>query len=94
MTVDPESGTLYAGASSSGDAKMYSISPKGNVNVIGKAADEPSSLIMDGASHVLYTAGASVFRMKLVNGESEKVADGIGKARGAGLGSPRPALRR
>ncbi len=86
VTADPESGILYAGGSkvtsSSGEGKIYSISPKGNVSVVGKSVDEATSLIMDGTSHLIYTAGESVFRMKLVNGEVEKLADGVGKAAG------------
>jgi glucose/arabinose dehydrogenase len=86
VTADPENGNLYVGGSkvtsSSGDAKIYCITPKGNVSAVGKTVDAATSVIMDGTSHVIYTAGDSVFRMKLLNGEVDKLADGLGKAAG------------
>ena len=92
ITVDPESGILYVsdvGDSKGNGAAVYSISPKGKVNlVLDKkrlpSLHTPSGLLLDGASHLLLVDAGSgeLHRIKLADGSTAKLADGLGGCTG------------
>lgn len=92
LTVDPESGAVFV--SDSGDLKggggaVYRISQKGLVSTLVDAKrlpglHTPNGLAMDGASHLLLADFGTgfLYRVKLANGSSEKIAEGLGSADG------------
>ena len=92
LAADQESGMIYV--SDSGDAKgkgaaIYRITPLGLASVLvdakGRAGPRrPGALAMDGASHLLAADADSgeLYRVKLADGSSEKVAAGLGTVAG------------
>ncbi len=92
LAADQESGMIYV--SDAGDAKgkgaaVYRITPLGLASVLvgGRrqaAPRRPGALAMDGASHLLAADADSgeLYRIKLADGSSEKVADGLGAVAG------------
>jgi glucose/arabinose dehydrogenase len=92
IAVDPESGTVFV--SDSGDLKgaggaVYSITPNGLVKTIVNeknlpGLNTPNGLAMDGASHILLADFGSgiLYRIKLADGSSEKLAEGMDGADG------------
>src|SRR5207253_77438 len=91
VTVDPESGTLYA--SDMGNAEqapaIFRVNPKGKVTVVTDPKrwpdlKRPTALVLDGASHLLVAdaADGSLHRVRLANGTAEKIADGLGQPTG------------
>jgi glucose/arabinose dehydrogenase len=91
IVVDPESGTVFvsdAGLKGSGGA-VYSISFNGLVRTVVSdktlpALNAPHGLAMDGASHVLVADSGTgiLYRIKIADGSSEKLADGLDGATG------------
>jgi glucose/arabinose dehydrogenase len=87
-----EQGTLYI--SDSGDLKgqsgaIYRIDPKGKVELVtdakrSPALDSPGGLVMDGLSHVLVmnSRSGTLYRLKLADGNTTKLADGFGTGGG------------
>ncbi len=92
IAVDQESGQLYV--SDSGDPKgagaVYRVTPQGLVSMVvdGKrfpGLHLPTALAMDGASHLLVgDASGDLYRIKLVDGSAEKLAEGLGIVAGLG----------
>lgn len=92
IVADPESGTLYVADVGDGQGKgaaVYRVSPKGKVNVVTDgqrwpALRVPAGLALDGASHLLLVdAGTGeLHRIKLGDGSTEKLADGLGGGSG------------
>lgn len=92
VAVDPESGMVFV--SDSGDLKgkggaVYSITPNGLVKTVVNEKNLPdinipNGLAMDGASHILLADFGSgiLYRIKLADGTSEKLADGMEGADG------------
>jgi glucose/arabinose dehydrogenase/sugar lactone lactonase YvrE len=92
VAVDPESGMVYV--SDSGDLKgaggaVYSITPNGLVKTVVSektlpGLNTPNGLAMDGASHlILADFGSGILhRVKLADGTSEKLAEGMDGADG------------
>lgn len=93
VAADQESGLLYV--SDSGDAKgkgegaaIYRLTPQGVVSVVLDAKrlpmPRPGALLLDGASHLLAADSDSgeLYRIKLADGSTEKVADGLGAVAG------------
>jgi sugar lactone lactonase YvrE len=92
IVVDPESGTLYV--SDSGDLKggggaVFRITPQGQVSLVVDAKKlpglhTPNGVIMDGAAHLLLAdfGTGNLYRIKLADGSSEKIAEGLGAADG------------
>ncbi len=92
LAVDVESGTLFVG--DAGDGKghggaVYRVTPKGKVDVVTDARrwpelHTPGGLALDGASHLLMAdrGTGTLYRIKLVDGSTEKLADGLGSAGG------------
>src|SRR5207249_4046720 len=92
IAADPESGMIYV--SDSGNLQgaggaVYRITPNGLVTLVANARTlpglhTPNGLAMDGASHLLLadSGTGSLYRIKLTDGSSEKVADGLGAADG------------
>jgi glucose/arabinose dehydrogenase len=89
ITADPESGLLYV--SDAGDGKgrgaVYRIGPKSKVEPVidaakGPGPHSPRGLLLDGASHLLIAdfGTGSLHRVKLADGSSVKLADGLGGA--------------
>jgi len=90
LTVDQESGILYV--SDSGDlhgkeGAIFRISPGGQVSVVTDAKswpqlNLPTGLALDGASHLLVAdfGTGELHRIKLADGSTEKLADGLGGA--------------
>lgn len=80
LTVDVESGTLYA---SDASGRLYRISPKGRVD---RATDamrwpglkSPAGLTLDSQVHLLVADSGALHRLRLTDGKAEKVVDGIG----------------
>ena len=91
IAIDPESGAVFvsdSGAKGAGGA-VYSISFNGLVKTIVNektlpALNEPNGLAMDGASHILLADFGTgiLYRIKLADGSSEKLADGMDGADG------------
>jgi glucose/arabinose dehydrogenase len=91
LTVD-EQGTLYV--ADSGNEKgegtaIYRIDPKGKVSLVASAEKNaalqaPAALTMDGMSFLLVVDARSgeLLRVKLADGTSEKLADGLGNPSG------------
>jgi glucose/arabinose dehydrogenase len=92
MTVDPESGTLYVTEGTYdavAEGRIYRVSPKGKVDVVldkkrFPGLRTPEAIVMDGASHVLFTNFTSnffgtgdLYRLKLADGSVEKIAAGF-----------------
>jgi glucose/arabinose dehydrogenase len=92
IAIDPESGTVYV--SDSGNLKgkggaVYRVTPQGLVSLILDVKglpgiNLPNGLAMDGASHLLMAdAGTGdLYRIKLADNSTEKLADGLGGADG------------
>ena len=92
VAVDPESGMVYV--SDSGDLKggggaVYSITPNGLVKTVVNektlpGLNTPNGLAMDGASHLILADFGSgiLYRVKLADGTSEKIAEGMDGADG------------
>ncbi|MBY0513314.1 MAG: PQQ-dependent sugar dehydrogenase [Gemmataceae bacterium] len=92
VAVDPESGMVYV--SDSGDLKggggaVYRITPNGLVSVVVDAKklpglNTPNGVLLDGASHLLLADFGTgfLYRVKLADGSSEKIAEGLGAADG------------
>jgi sugar lactone lactonase YvrE len=91
--VDPESGTVYvsdSGDLNGGGGAVYRVQPKGaKVDVVADTKtvpglQVPSGLTLDGQSHLLVAdAGTgALYRVKLADRSSEKLADGFGGAAG------------
>lgn len=91
LTVDPESGILYAfecGPPGTKGGPVYRIDPKGKISIVTDAQrllakGSLSGLAMDGASHLLLidTAGM-LYRVKIADGAYEELAEGLGNAAG------------
>jgi glucose/arabinose dehydrogenase len=90
LTVDPESGLIYASADdpTAGPA-IYRVTPQRQVSVVSDgdrlpAGTRPGAVRLDGASHLLLTdSGKGVlYRLKIADGTAEKLADGLGGAAG------------
>lgn len=87
LVVDSESGKVFVsdtGDLQGGAGVVYSISPKGLVEVVIDkqrlpALHSPNGLALDGASHLLMVDfGTGVlYRIKLATGATEKVAEGF-----------------
>jgi glucose/arabinose dehydrogenase len=87
VAVDPESGLVYVSDAGDGKGKggaVYRITPQKKVTLVvdGKrlrSLHSPVGLLMDGASHLLLAdAGTGeVHRIKLTDGSTEKIADGL-----------------
>jgi glucose/arabinose dehydrogenase len=92
IVADPESGTLYV--SDAGDAlgkggAVFSISPKGQVDLITDATrlpalHTPGALLLDCATHLLLADSGTgdLHRIKLFDRSVEKVGGGLGAASG------------
>ncbi len=91
VVADPESGILYV--TDSGDmgkgGAVYRITPQKKVTLVLDAKKlpalhTPSGLAMDGATHLLLTDWSSgeLHRIKLADGTTEKLADGLKNAEG------------
>src|SRR5262249_18217371 len=88
ITADPESGMLYV--SDSGDLKgaggaVFRITPNGQVTLVVDAKKlpglhTPNGVVLDGASFLMLGdfGTGTLYRVKLADGSSEKVADGLG----------------
>ena len=89
MTVDPESGMVYV--------SDCPLTGKGAVSTALRRSDwpavvdetslppcKPTALLMDGASHLLMADADSgtLYRIKLADGSTEKLADGLGAVAG------------
>lgn len=80
LTIDPESGTVYA----AGAGGIYRITPKGMVVPVVELTEtsplrEPKALLLDGQSHLLVAANGTkqLHRLKLADGTTEKIADNL-----------------
>ena len=92
VAVDQESGMLYV--SDSGDAEgkgwaVYRVTPLGLPSIVLDAKrlptmHRPTALAMDGASHLLVGDAGSgeLYRVKLADDSTEKIADGLGDVAG------------
>jgi glucose/arabinose dehydrogenase len=91
VAVDQESGMLYV--SDAGDAQgkgwaVYRVTQLGLVSSMLDAKrlpalHRPTALAMDGASHLLVADDAGdLFRVKLADGSTEKIMDGLGGVAG------------
>ena len=85
ITVDRESGLVYVSyaADSQRPGGIYRISPKGKPSVLvdGKqnpAFRTPSGLALDGQSFLLVLSDGELHRVRVTDGKSEKVANGLG----------------
>ncbi|HBI44048.1 MAG TPA: hypothetical protein DDY78_14530 [Planctomycetales bacterium] len=92
MTADPESGMLYVsdcGYANGKGAAIYRVTPLGLVSVLLDATrlpamQKPTALLLDGASHLLVgdASSGTLYRIKLADGSTEKLADGLGTVAG------------
>lgn len=92
IVVDPENGTLYVSDSGNLSGKggaIYRIAPKGRVRIVTNkkrwpALHTPNGLAMDGQSFLLMVdfGTHTLHRIRLVDGKTEKVADGFGGSDG------------
>jgi glucose/arabinose dehydrogenase len=92
ITADPESGMIYV--SDSGDLKghggaVYQITLQGLVKTLVNeknlpGLNTPNGVLMDGASHLLLAdfGTGDLHRIKIANGTSEKIAEGLGASDG------------
>lgn len=92
IAADPESGMLYV--SDSGTTKgeggaVFRITPNGQVTLVVDAKKlpgllTPNGLSLDGAAHLLLAdfGTGHLFQIKLADGSSEKIAEGLGSADG------------
>lgn len=88
IAADAESGTIFV--TDSGDLKghggaVYSITPQGIVRTVVNekimpGLNLPNGVLSDGASHILVAdmGRGELYRVKLADGSSEKIAEGLG----------------
>jgi glucose/arabinose dehydrogenase len=87
LVVDPQSGIIYtcdAGDGQGAGAAVYRVSPQKQISLVVdvkklSTLKTPSGLVMDGASHLLLLDGGAgkLHRIKLVDGSTETLADGL-----------------
>ncbi|MFO0804885.1 MAG: PQQ-dependent sugar dehydrogenase [Gemmataceae bacterium] len=92
IAADAESGTIFV--TDSGDLKghggaVYSITPQGIVRTVVNekimpGLNLPNGVLSDGASHILVAdmGRGELYRVKLADGSSDKIAEGLGGADG------------
>ncbi len=90
MTVDRESGTLYASCAKLDDSLsvVFRISQQGKVDVVLSSKTfsklkSATGVAMDGASHLLIADGnaGTIYRLKLADGTVETIAEGLGRVK-------------
>ena len=80
VTVDPESGTVYA----CGVGGIYRVTPQGKLTTLVELTEssplrDPRALLLDGQSHLFVAANGTrqLHRLKLADGSTEVVADSL-----------------
>lgn len=80
VTVDPESGTVYA----CGVGGIYRVTPQGKLTTLVELTEssplrDPRALLLDGQSHLFVAVNGTrqLHRLKLADGSTEVVADSL-----------------
>ncbi|MCS7045437.1 MAG: PQQ-dependent sugar dehydrogenase [Gemmataceae bacterium] len=90
LTVDPESGFIYAIDSGDGgreEAAVYRIDPKGRVSIVTDrkrwpGIRRPTALVLDGASHLLVADDGGLYRVRVFDGKATQIEQNLGDVRG------------